>query len=86
MSNSLRDDDVPGTHFWCIRKIWKDHNGWDANLFVKIEDYSLGKHVAFVADVLLATKFKTRDDAEKAAFSLTILSPDLLQKLKVELV
>lgn len=74
---------VTGLHFWCIRKVWSDKNGWPANLFV-VTDVPGG--VGFVAEALLATKFKTRDDAEKAAFDITIKDPLLIQKLRVELV
>jgi hypothetical protein len=84
MSNSLKDGDVgSGLHFWLIRKLWTDHNGWPGNLFLKIGE---NDGVAFVSEALLATKFKTKDDAEKAAFNVTIKSPELIQKLKVELV
>jgi hypothetical protein len=83
MSNLSKADDVPGTHFWLIRKLWTDRNGWNANLFVSLNEETGG--IVYVGDHLIATKFKTRDDAEKAAFSITIKSPDLIQKLKVEL-
>jgi len=83
MSNSSKDADVPGTHFWCIRKIFTDRNGWPANLFVVT---NVPGGVGFVAEALLATKYKTRDEAELAAFDITISNPDLIQKLRIELV
>lgn len=84
MSNLSKADDVPtGLHYWCIRKLWTDRNGWVANLFAVV--FADG-HFEFVENYITATKFKTRDDAEQAAFNMTISAPDLIQKLKVELV
>lgn len=45
-----------------------------------------GSKALYVSTYLEATPFLLRDDAEKRAFELSVLNPDLIGKLKVELV
>jgi hypothetical protein len=59
--------------------------GWENWTYVQSPP-EWGEKALYVSTHLEATPFLLRDDAEKRAFELAVLNPDLIGKLKVELV
>jgi len=73
---------VTGQHYWFVKRLGQDANKWPTWVFVRFEE----DEPKYVPDHLQATPFRTRDEAEIAAFNLTAHDPTLMQKFKVELV
>ena len=86
MSNSSRDNRVPGCHYWYIKRLGRDANKWPYWVFVQVTVNGNPETVNYVPDQFQATPFRTREEAEAAAFNIAMNDPELLQKLKVELV
>jgi len=74
---------VPGFKKWYVLKRYTDHNRWASYLHLRF-DLENGAWIT-VPDKNQATPFMLKEQAEVAAFNLTVKDPNLIGGLVVEL-